>query len=78
MTRSVMRFVPYKTAQDVTAAPTYEAVCVSGDVEDCGEESGQWLTPHPVEVWMRAHRADTGHGRFRRAFVDYAEVSRAE
>jgi hypothetical protein len=75
MTRPVMRFLPYRIEQDVAAAPLYEAVCVCGDSEDCGEESGQWLTPHPVEVWMRAHRGDTGHRRFRRAFVDYADVS---
>ncbi|WP_078658089.1 DUF7848 domain-containing protein [Streptomyces rimosus] len=75
MTRRIFRFVPYTIRQDTTAEPTYEAVCVSGDENECGEKSGAWLTPHPVEVWMREHARDTGHTRYCRCFQDYAEVA---
>ncbi|MFK8850197.1 hypothetical protein [Streptomyces sp. Ac-502] len=76
MRRRTLRFVPFRIEQDRTAEPTYEAVCVSGDDKECGQSSDEWITPHPVEVWMREHSRDTGHTRFRRAFVDYADVSR--
>ncbi|MEU6993588.1 hypothetical protein ABZ953_23405 [Streptomyces sp. NPDC046465] len=78
MTRTVFRFVPFTITQDTTAEPTYEAVCVSGDGKECGERSDEWITPHPVEVWMRDHMKITGHARYRRTFVDYADVTRAD
>ncbi|MFH8403574.1 hypothetical protein ACH4FX_02205 [Streptomyces sp. NPDC018019] len=74
MIRRVFRFVPFTITQDASAEPTYEAVCVSGEEKECGAASDEWLTPHPVEVWMREHTKDTGHRRYRRNFQDYAEV----
>lgn len=75
MTRSVMRYVPFTIRQDPTALPGYEAECVSGEESDCGAKSGEWGTPAPVENWVMAHTRDTGHTRYRRWFVDYAEVN---
>lgn len=74
----MLRFVPFRIGQDRTAEPVYEAVRVSGDDKECGQSSDEWITPHPVEVWMREHSRDTGHTRFRRAFVDCADVSRPD
>jgi hypothetical protein len=72
MTRTVIRFVPYKVRQDPQTVPTHQVWCVSGDEEECGEDSGEWVTPHPVEMWMDAHVRATGHRHFRRAFFDNA------
>ncbi|MEU7150706.1 hypothetical protein AB0B15_22110 [Streptomyces sp. NPDC045456] len=74
MSRHIFRYVPFTIRQDPTAEPTYEAVCVSGEEKECGEKSDEWLTPHPVEVWMREHSKETGHRRYRRNFQDYAAV----
>ncbi|GAA3191188.1 MULTISPECIES: hypothetical protein [Streptomyces] len=75
MTRTAYRFVPFTIKQDLAAEPTYSAFCVSGDEKECEQSSDEWLTPHPVEVWMREHTRETGHSRYRREFVDYAEVT---
>ncbi|MEU7224491.1 hypothetical protein [Streptomyces chrestomyceticus] len=74
MSRRIFRYVPFTITQDPTAEPTYEAECVSGEEKECGEKSDEWLTPHPVEVWMREHTKNTGHRRFRRSFQDYAQM----
>jgi len=68
------RFRNYVITPDTTGLPTYEATCVSGDEEECGERSEEWLTEHPVVVWMAAHTAETGHTRFQRRSADYATV----
>lgn len=70
MTRAVFRFVPYRVEQDPHTAPTYQAWCVSGEETACGQDSGEWITPHPVELWMDAHVTETGHRFYRRAFFD--------
>ena len=72
MTRTAFRFVPFTIVQDPDTEPTYRAWCVSGDEEECGQDSGEWITPHPVEVWMDAHVRRTGHLNYRRAFYDNA------
>jgi hypothetical protein len=70
--RAVFRFVDYVVRRDDTAHATREAVCVVGEDADCGASSGQQTEERPVVEWMARHRADTGHGRFRRTFTDYA------
>lgn len=72
MTRHAFRFAPRAVPQDPDATPTYQAWCVSGGEQECGEDSGEWLTPHPVQVWMDAHVEATGHRHYRRAFCDGA------
>lgn len=68
---SVMRFRPFSIQQDPESCPEYEAVC-TGESRDCGEKSAAWITPHPVEVWMVSHTAETGHRHYRRTFTDFA------
>jgi len=68
------RFRNYTIARDETAAPTYAAESVTGDDADCGESSGEHVTPEDVEKWLACHQRDTGHTRFRRTFADYADV----
>jgi hypothetical protein len=72
VSRRVFRYAPYTVEQDGTAEATYEAECVSGDVIECGAESGPHHDPQPVEEWMRRHTQDAGHRRFLRIFSDYA------
>ncbi|MBB1259674.1 DUF7848 domain-containing protein [Streptomyces alkaliterrae] len=72
MTRRVFRFVPFTIEQDQSAAPEYEACCVSGDEAECGAASGSYGHPGPVEEWLRRHTQATGHLRYRRSFGDYA------
>lgn len=72
MSSRVFRFVPFKLRQDTETEPVYEARCVSGDEQECGAESAEWITPHPVEVWMEAHLKATGHRHYRRSFHDNA------
>ncbi|MEW1616499.1 hypothetical protein [Streptomyces sp. NPDC088744] len=61
-------------AADESAEPEFEAVCVSGDEEECGEESGLLLDAELLDRWMVGHTRDTGHQRFRRAYCEYATV----
>jgi hypothetical protein len=68
------RFRSYTIARDESAAPTYEAVCVTGDDADCGESSGERTSPEEVEKWLMGHLRETGHERCRRTFADYADV----
>ncbi|MCB5910824.1 DUF7848 domain-containing protein [Streptomyces pinistramenti] len=74
MTRRVFPYVPFTIEQDETATPTYEAECISGDVIECGEDSGPHHDPEPVEEWMRKHTQDTGHARYLRIFSDCAVI----
>jgi hypothetical protein len=41
-------------------------------------QSGEWITPHPVEVWMANHLKETGHRNYRRAFHDNAVMEPPE
>ncbi|NGN68437.1 hypothetical protein G5C51_31640 [Streptomyces sp. A7024] len=59
---------------DQAAEAEYEAVCVSGDEEDCGEASGPLTDADALTRWMAEHTRDTGHQRFRRAYCEYAHV----
>ncbi|MEU3902038.1 hypothetical protein [Streptomyces sp. NPDC045251] len=61
-------------AADESAEPEFEAVCVSGDEEDCGEASGPLADAERLDKWMAEHARDTGHRRFRRAYCEYATV----
>ncbi|GAA0456049.1 hypothetical protein GCM10009544_18480 [Streptomyces stramineus] len=75
MTRRCFRYVPFTISQDLTAWPEYSAVCVSGDVSECGAGSGRLTTPAAVEEWMRRHTQTTDHLRYERGFHDYAELA---
>lgn len=59
---------------DELGVPEYEAVCVSGDADECGEGSGPLPDADAIELWMFGHARDTGHARFRRAYCEYAVV----
>ncbi|MEV6840989.1 hypothetical protein AB0N17_42045 [Streptomyces sp. NPDC051133] len=60
---------------DESAEPEYEARCVSGDEEDCGEASGPLADAEQLDKWMAEHTRDNpGHQRFRRAYCEYATV----
>ncbi|MEU6064062.1 hypothetical protein ABZ864_06035 [Streptomyces sp. NPDC047082] len=72
--RAVLRFVDYKTVRDPEAETTFQARCVSGDEEECGVESMVLAGDEAVNDWMAQHTAQTGHGRFKRTFEDYAIV----
>ncbi|WND40574.1 hypothetical protein RI578_40500 (plasmid) [Streptomyces sp. BB1-1-1] len=61
-------------AADELAHPEFEAVCVSGDEEDCGEKSGPLPDADHLDTWMAEHTRDTGHRRYRRAYCEYATV----
>jgi hypothetical protein len=72
MKKSLMRFVPFTVRQDPETEPTYEARCVSGDDKECGQASGEWVNPEPVDAWLDAHIKETGHRHYRRSFHDNA------
>ncbi|MEU2825905.1 hypothetical protein ABZ763_27490 [Streptomyces bacillaris] len=74
MTRSVFRFQPYTTQQDLTVEPEYSAECVAGDDDSCGARSGTQHDSGSVDDWMRAHMKSTGHRYFRRSFEVFAEL----
>lgn len=76
MTRAVYRFVDYKIQEDKTAERTREAVCVVGDLSDCGASSGELVDEETVIQWMAEHTRDSGHARFRRTFTDYATIEK--
>ncbi len=59
---------------DESAEAEFEAVCVSGDEEDCGEASGPLADAERLDTWMAEHTRDSGHQRFRRAYCEYATV----
>lgn len=69
------RYVPYSFAQDQSAEPEYDALCVSGDDDECGEYSGVHPDPDGVQAWQVQHFRETGHKRFRRNFGDYCELT---
>ncbi|MFJ9901224.1 hypothetical protein ACIQPR_48795 [Streptomyces sp. NPDC091280] len=59
---------------DESAEPEFEAVCVSGDEKECGEESGLLADAEHLDRWMAEHTRDTGHRRYRRTYGEYATV----
>jgi hypothetical protein len=71
---SVFRQVTYRTRQDADGELTWAAACVSGEVADCGESSGELGSEETANEWMAEHTARTGHKRFKRGFSDYAVV----
>ena len=48
------------------ALPTFEAVCVTGEDQDCGVASGQMHTPEELTRWIAAHCARTSHATYER------------
>ena len=78
MVRAVYRFVDYQVIRDETAHPEYSAVCVTGEESDCGASSGDRADEGKVIRWIAEHRRDTGHGRYRRNFADYATATPVE
>jgi hypothetical protein len=62
-TRYRFREYTVTTVLDPMALPTFEAVCVTGEDQDCGAASGQMHTPEALD--RRALRAD--RTRFLRA-----------
>ena len=75
MTRAVFRYAPFTTRQDQTVEPEYSASCAAGAEEPCGAKSKTHDNPTDVDEWMRSHMRETGHMHFRRAFVDFAELT---
>jgi hypothetical protein len=76
VTRSVFRYVDYKTTLDPTGERTWRAVCVSGEERDCGAQSPELGGEEAANDWMAEHTKETGHGRFERNYKDYALVER--
>ncbi|WP_369199010.1 DUF7848 domain-containing protein [Streptomyces djakartensis] len=74
MTRATYRFRNYSVTADDTAMSAYQAVCVTGDDADCGEDSGDQPDEAALTKWMAEHTRDTGHERFRQARWDYVTV----
>ena len=60
-TRYQFREYTVSTVLDAMALPTVEAVCVTGEEQDCGAASGQMHTPEELTRWIAAHCAQTGH-----------------
>ena len=59
--------------QDSERKPMYAAKCVGGSVE-CGTKSGEALTPHSVDLWMReGHGRDACHYHFQRMIIGWAK-----
>ncbi|KJK58198.1 DUF7848 domain-containing protein [Saccharothrix sp. ST-888] len=62
-TTSRYRFREYHvtTVIDPLAVPTFEAVCVTGEEQDCGAASGELHSPEELTRWIAGHCAQTGH-----------------
>ncbi|MFJ6621312.1 hypothetical protein ACIQOW_27535 [Kitasatospora sp. NPDC091335] len=62
-TTSRYRFREYHvtTVADFLALPTFEAICVTGEEQDCGAASGELHTPEELTRWIAGHCAQTGH-----------------
>jgi len=65
-TRYRFREYTVTTALDPMALPTVEAVCVTGEKQDCGAASGPMHTPEELTRWIAAHCAQTGHATYER------------
>lgn len=74
MTSKTFRFREYGVTPDESAAPAYQAVCVTGEEADCGADSKDQPDEKALTRWMAEHTSSTGHDRFRRARWDYAMV----
>lgn len=74
MSRTILKFVEYKTSSDPAGEPTWAAVCVSGEDADCGAASAELGSEQAANDWMTRHAAETGHQRFKRVYTDYAVV----
>ncbi|MFJ8699500.1 hypothetical protein ACIREH_09720 [Streptomyces ardesiacus] len=61
-----------KAVKDAAGEDTWRAVCVSGDDNECGVDSGEMGGEGAVVKWMTVHAATTSHTRFKRSFSDYA------
>lgn len=72
--RGAYRFREYGVAPDELAETAVQAVCVSGEEEDCGADSGDRPDGAALTRWMAEHTRDTGHRRFRVASWSYAVV----
>lgn len=72
--RPAFRYVDYKTTLDPAGEQTWRAVCVAGDEKDCGAKSPESGDEEAANDWMAEHTAETGHGRFKRTYSDYALV----
>lgn len=71
---SISRVVDFKTTRDPLGELTWQAVCVSGEEEECGESCPEMGTDEEANEWMAKHSSKTGHRRFRRSHSDYAVV----
>jgi hypothetical protein len=78
VTRSVLRYVTYRIRSDDSALPEHEAVCVTGDAEDCGAKSPRCGDLDELAAWVLGHTKESGHTRFRRALHDYMRVVPAD
>lgn len=61
--RGRYRFREYHvtTAPDSLAVPVFEAVCVTGEIRNCGATSGTLHAPDELTRWIAEHCATTGH-----------------
>ena len=65
-TRYRFREYTVTTVPDLMALPTFEAVCVTGEDQDCGAASSQLHTPEELTRWIAAHCAQTSHTTYER------------
>ncbi|MFJ7193616.1 DUF7848 domain-containing protein [Streptomyces bacillaris] len=54
------------TVVDPMTLPAFEAVCVTGEDNDCGATSGQVQTEDELTHWIAEHCAQTGHDVYHR------------
>ncbi|MEU4119823.1 hypothetical protein AB0F71_35655 [Kitasatospora sp. NPDC028055] len=60
-TRYRFRDYHVTTVTDPMALPTFEAICVTGEGQDCAAASGELHTPEELTRWIAGHCAQTGH-----------------